>query len=75
MARFSLPALELNQAGITVTSVAKALGVSTQAVSQQLAGHRRPSRSLIPVVRALAGNDVAERVATAIEQQRVRVAE
>ena len=75
MARFSLPALELNRAGITVTQIAEALDKTKQAVSQQLAGHRRPSPSLIPVVRALGGSDVADRVAAAIEQQRVSVAE
>jgi hypothetical protein len=65
--RFTPAGLVLAQHGVRVRSVAEALGVSPQAISQQLAGHRRPHPSLLHVVAALASPEVAEEVAAALE--------
>ncbi len=66
MARFSLAALELNRAGVTLTEIASALGKSTQLISLQLKGERRLDPSLPAVVRAIADQDTADRVLAAI---------
>lgn len=63
MGRFSIPTLRLAEAGVTLNTVAKALGVTPQAVSNYLAGVRQPHPSLIPVIRALAGDKVADEIA------------
>ena len=64
--RFSPGALVLINAGITLQSVGDALGVTRQAVSLQLAGLRSPNPALLPIVRALAGDDVASDLASAL---------
>ena len=66
MAHFSLSALELNRAGVTLTQVAEALGYTIQYVSLQLNGQRTLDPALPPVVRALTDSDIADRVLSLI---------
>ena len=65
----SLASLVLAREGITLSTIAEALGVSTSAVSMQLAGRRRLHPALIPVLRAIAGPKVAQEVAAASDEQ------
>ncbi len=59
---FSIPVLILNRAGITVTSLANGVGLSTAAVSLQLRGVHRPHPLLLPLIASLADVDVANEV-------------
>ncbi len=61
---FSYPALRLNEAGVSVTDVANALGQSVSLTSMQLRGVRRPHPALYVVIRALTSPDVADAIAT-----------
>ena len=53
--RRSPASLVLARQGVTLSQVAAALGISTSAVSIQLAGRRRRHPALIPVLRSLVG--------------------
>ncbi len=57
--------LILAREGITLSRIAEALGISTSAVSMQLAGLRRLHPALVPVLRAIADPEVASEVAAA----------
>jgi predicted transcriptional regulator len=66
--RRSLASLVLARRGVSLAQVGEALGVSTSAVSMQLARRRRPHPSLLAVVRALAGNEAAEEIAALLDE-------
>jgi transcriptional regulator with XRE-family HTH domain len=68
--RFSNGALILAQHGIRQQTIADALGVTKQFISLQLAGERSLSPSLVPVVRALAGDDAAAELEAALTDRR-----
>jgi hypothetical protein len=60
--------LILGRVGVSCADIARAMDVSRQSVSFWLAGRYRAPRELIPVVRALAGADVADQVVRAIAE-------
>lgn len=60
--RRSPASLVLSREGVALRDVACALGTSVADVSTQLAGLRRPSLRLLPVLRALAGREAAANV-------------
>ena len=64
--KFSPAALALARVGVPHQLLADGIGQTRQAVSMQLAGQRRPHPALIPVIRALAGAEVAEEIAALI---------
>lgn len=69
---FSPAATLLLEAGITVSQLARSLNRSKSGVSMMLSGQRLLDPALLPVVRALAGKDVADRVEAAILDARQR---
>ena len=69
MATFSEATFELHRAGVTLNQVAQALDVTPQFVSLVLRGERNLSPNFAPVLRALAGPDVADRVMATIPER------
>jgi hypothetical protein len=71
MSRLPSPAtLILNGAGVTVTQVAQAAGIAQPSVSAQFAGRRLLQERTLDAIRSLAGQAVAEEIATLVLRAR-----
>lgn len=73
MRRVSPAARVLMDAGVTLRQVAERMGVSDAAVSTMLTGRVGAHPRLVPTVRELAGDDVADRLAGLLPRGRVRM--